>query len=105
MKLNDEQHTTLKELVDVTLRELVFMDHHREDEQYDEMLDALTTIENNLSFYKEICDAAAATIRDPGPVCKKCKDTGIITYGVGQKLECECTNSPIRAINDAGRIS
>lgn len=34
------------------------------------------------------------------PVCRKCNDTGVIRYGVGQELDCECRESPFTKINN-----
>lgn len=40
--------------------------------------------------------------KEKGPVCSKCNDSGVIVYGVGQKLDCDCRASAAKAVNGIG---
>jgi len=39
-------------------------------------------------------------VSNPKPVCRKCNDTGVIRYGGGRELDCECQESPFKKLNN-----
>lgn len=54
MKLTDEQAKEVESLVNSTIHNLVFLNHHADDNQLDEAREALAACELNLDRIKEI---------------------------------------------------
>jgi len=61
MPINDKAFEAMKELINTTIHELVFLSQHLEDDQVDQAQDVLVTAQGNLERLSEQVQAHVET--------------------------------------------
>ena len=102
MKLTAENLEQFTALINATVRELVFMDHHANDDEMEQACDSMVQIDLNMEALREILDESAPKLAEEkfadacqvhGEPCPVCNGKEMISYGVGQNVECDCVKT------------